>query len=67
MTTRAARERIAKIRAQSELGAGRSDGHISYNSFLMNFIADLNNKEERAIVAGFKRQRDAARRGWCDV
>ena len=63
MTTRAARERIAAIRAQSELGNGRSDGHISYNSFLMNFIADLNDKEERAIVAGFKRLRDDARHG----
>jgi hypothetical protein len=60
MTTRKAREKIAAIRAQSELGDGRSDGHISYNSFLMNFIADLNDREERAIVSGFKRLRRAA-------
>ena len=61
MANRQARERIAAIRAQSEMGGGRSDGHISYNSFLMNFIADLNEKEERGIVAGYKRIRNAAK------
>ena len=60
MSTKKARARIAAIRAQSEFGAGRSDGHISYNSFLMNFIADLNENEERAIVDGYKRIRKNA-------
>jgi hypothetical protein len=63
MSTRAARERIAAIRSQSEFGDGRSDGHISYNSFLMNFIGDLNDREERAIVGGFQRTRKAASHG----
>lgn len=56
-----ARARIAAIRAQNNLVL--SDGHISYNAHTMNFIADLNEREEKAIVNGYKRLRRQAYTG----